>query len=81
MLALNLNVEDEFFAFAIFEAINVARKMQNSVFPINLNPQNAENQENEETQKSYLLKMTKMGIKVNKISFLQLGSTFLNNQR
>ena len=51
--------------------------MQNSVVPINLNPQNAENQENAETQESYLLKMTKLGIKVNKISFLQLSATFL----
>lgn len=47
---------------------HVAKKLQNVVVPINLNPHHMENQE---SQESYLLKMTKIGVKVNKISIVQ----------
>ena len=82
-----LNAESNFPIFILLEltyglvtiascsyVFHVAKKSQNIVIPINLNP-NIENQENEESKENYLLKMSKIGVKVNKISILQLTAT------
>ena len=52
---------------------HVAKKIQNVVVPINIEP--SQNEENQETEESHLLKMTKLGIKVNMLSGFQLGAT------
>ena len=58
-----------------FYVFHVARKLQNTVIPINLDPQNSEEPE---TLESYLVKMTKIGVKVNLLSLSQMTAIIPN---
>ena len=53
--------------------LQVARKHQNVVVPINLDPQ--DNQGYQETPESNLLKLTKIGLKINLLSLVQMACT------
>lgn len=55
---------------------HVAKKVKNSVIPINLNPQ--ETEEPQETLDSYLVKMTKIGVKVNILSLSMMAGSIPN---
>lgn len=75
-IPFKIPLESLYFVVTIFSCsyvFHIFKKHQNAVVPINLNP--LQNKENQETQESHLLKITKIGMKVNKISISQFSST------